>query len=74
MHPWGIIYVFLATATPEPSAIRSAVRRVLEQPSFRISAAALAQKAAHFIHGVYSNHAVDLKLGRQLVKYRQELG
>ena len=53
MHPWGIIYVFLATATPEPSAIRSAVRRVLEQPSFRISAAALAQKAteAGGVHG-----------------------
>ena len=45
MHPWGSIYLFLATATPEPSAIRYVVRPVLEQPSFRISAAALAQEA-----------------------------
>lgn len=36
--------------------------------------AALAQKAAHFIHGVYSNHAVDLKLRQQLNKYKHELG
>ena len=36
--------------------------------------AGLAQKAAHLIHSVYSNHAVDLKLRRQLKKYEQELG
>lgn len=36
----------LATAIPEPSAILSAVRRVLEGQSLRISAAALAQEGA----------------------------
>lgn len=53
----------LATATPEPSAIRSAVRRVLEEPSFRISAAALAQEAAEAggAHGAVD--AIEAVLG-----------
>lgn len=53
----------LATATPEPSAIRSAVRRVLEEPSFRISAAALAQEAAEAggAHGAVD--AIEVVLG-----------
>lgn len=36
----------LATATPEPSAIRAAVRRLLTEPSFRLAAGALAQEVA----------------------------
>lgn len=36
----------LARAAADPSAIRAAVRRVLEEPSFRRAAAALAQEAA----------------------------
>jgi UDP:flavonoid glycosyltransferase YjiC (YdhE family) len=36
----------LATANPEPASIRAAVRQVLDDPSFSLAAAALAQEAA----------------------------
>ena len=53
----------LATATPEPSAIRSAVRRILDEPSFRLAAAALSQEAAEAggAHGAVD--AIEVVLG-----------
>lgn len=53
----------LATATPEPSAIRSAVRRILDEPLFRLAAAALSQEAAEAGGAHAAVDAIEVVLG-----------
>jgi MGT family glycosyltransferase len=54
----------LATATPEPAAIRAAVRRVLDEPSFSSAATALAREAAEAGGAVGAVDAIESVLGR----------
>ncbi len=54
----------LGTATPEPEAIRAAVRRMLKEPSFRAAAAALAQEAAEAKGAVGAVDAIEAVLQR----------
>lgn len=55
----------LATATPEPAAIRAAVRRLLVEPSFRQAAAALAREAAEAGGAAAAAEAIEAVLLRQ---------
>ena len=54
----------LATATPEPSAIRAAVRRVLDEPSFSAAATALAREAVEAGGAVGAVDAIESVLRR----------
>lgn len=53
----------LATATPGPAAIRAAVRRVLDEPSFRGAAAALAREATEAGGARAAAAAIEAVLG-----------
>lgn len=54
----------LATANPAPAAIRAAVRRVLDEPSFRAAATALAREAAEAGGAVGAVDAIEAVLRR----------
>ena len=54
----------LATAHPAPAAIRAAVRRVLDEPSFRAAATALAREAAEAGGAVGAVDAIEAVLRR----------
>ncbi len=54
----------LATASPEPAALRAAVRRVLDEPSFSVAATALAREAAEAGGAVGAVDAIESVLGR----------
>ena len=54
----------LAIATPEPAAIRSAVRQVLYEPSFSVAATALAREGAEAGGAVGAVDAIESVLRR----------
>ena len=56
--------VDLATANPEPSTIRAAVRRVLNDPRFRSTAVALAREAEAVKGAVGAVDAIEAVLNR----------